>query len=75
MSYQELNLMTSYNVAVTVGPNIFRSKHNRSRDIFNHSIYYETLIRMIDHFDEIFTDGIDDPGEEFKRSYSSDLQE
>ena len=41
--------MTSYNVAVTVGPNIFRSKKNMTTDIFNHAPYYDALIKLIDH--------------------------
>ena len=46
--------MTSYNVAVTVGPNIFRSRGNLSSDILNHAIYYETMIRMIESYEELF---------------------
>ena len=30
VSHEEQNLMTSYNVAVTVSPNIFRSRNNRA---------------------------------------------
>ena len=46
--------MTSYNVAVTVSPNIFRSRNNRSEDILNHAVYYSAMITMIDRYDEIF---------------------
>ena len=54
VSYEGENLMTSYNVAVTVGPNIFRSKNNLSSDILNHAIYYETMIRMIESYEQLF---------------------
>ena len=43
--------MTSYNVAVTVSPNIFRSRNNRSEDILNHAVYYSAMITMIDRYD------------------------
>ena len=62
--YEEDNLMTSYNVAVTVGPNIFRSKNNLSSDILNHAIYYETMIRMIESYEQLFDE---------KSSISADL--
>ena len=51
VSYEGENLMTTYNVAVTVGPNIFRSRNNLSSDILNHAIYYETMIRMIESYE------------------------
>ena len=54
VSYEADNLMTSYNVAVTVGPNIFRSRSNLSSDILNHAIYYETMIRMIENYEQLF---------------------
>ena len=46
--------MTSYNVAVTVSPNIFRSRNNRSEDFLNHAVYYSAMITMIDRYDQIF---------------------
>ena len=46
--------MTSYNVAVTVSPNIFRSRNNRSEDILNHAVYYSAMITMIERYEEIF---------------------
>ena len=46
--------MNSYNVAVTVGPNIFRSRNNLSSDILNHATYYEAMICMIDRYNELF---------------------
>ena len=41
------NKMTAYNLAVTIGPNIFRPKHNSSKDIVNVGIFYDLLIKMI----------------------------
>ena len=41
------NKMTAYNLAVTVGPNIFRPKQNSSKDIVNVAIFYDLLIKMI----------------------------
>ena len=52
--------MTSYNVAVTVSPNIFRSRNNRSEDILNHAVYYGAMITMIDRYDEIFDEASED---------------
>ena len=49
VSYEPINKMTYYNVAVTVGPNIFRSKKNMTTDIFNHAPYYDALIKLIEH--------------------------
>ena len=49
VTYEEDNKMTYYNVAVTVGPNIFRSKKNMTTDIFNHAPYYDALIKLIEH--------------------------
>ena len=46
--------MDSYNVAVTVGPNIFRPRVHRSTDLFKVAVYYQALITMIDQFDELF---------------------
>ena len=46
--------MTSYYVALTICPKIFRSRNNRSKDIMNYASYYEALITMIDRYDEIF---------------------
>ena len=46
--------MTSYNIAVTVSPNIFRSRENASADIFSHAIYYEAFICMIENYDYFF---------------------
>ena len=43
------NKMTSYNIAVTVGPNIFREKVESADSILYHGDYYEVFIRMIDY--------------------------
>ena len=43
------NKMTSYNLAVTYCPNIFREKVESANSILlYHGVYYEVLIRMID---------------------------
>ena len=59
VSYKELNRMTSYNVAVTVAPNIFRSKEDKASDILNHKVFYEAMIRMIDNYEYIFDEELD----------------
>ena len=46
--------MNSYNIAVTVGPNIFRPQQSTSDDVVNVGIYYQILIKMIDYYDYIF---------------------
>lgn len=48
------NRMTAYNVAITVGPNIFRPKHTRPQDITNVGSYYELIIQMILQYDLLF---------------------
>ena len=50
--------MTSYNIAVTVAPNIFRSKENASAEIFSHAIFYQAFISMIENYDYFFEDNI-----------------
>ena len=46
--------MTAYNVAVTVGPNIFRPKFHSKNEILNVGIFYDLLIKMIDNHIELF---------------------
>ena len=48
--------MTSYNIAVTVGPNIFRPKTERQDDIITHGVYYDAMIKMIENYETIFGD-------------------
>lgn len=48
------NRMTSYNIAVTVGPNIFRPLTVRPADLFNAGTYYDVVIRMMENFDVLF---------------------
>ena len=48
------NRMTSYNIAVTVGPNIFRPLTVRPEDLFNAGTYYDVIIRMMENFDVLF---------------------
>ena len=48
--------MTPYNIAVTVAPNIFRSKENASAEIFSHAIFYQAFISMIENYDYFFED-------------------
>ena len=50
--------MTSYNIAVTVGPNIFRPKTERQDDIITHGVYYDAMIKMIENYEDIFSDQI-----------------
>ena len=51
---EEQNRMTAYNVAITVGPNIFRPKNNKKKDIVNVGIFYDLLIRMINDHEILF---------------------
>lgn len=46
--------MNSYNIAVTVGPNIFRPLTVRPADLFNAGTYYDVVIRMMENFDILF---------------------
>ena len=46
--------MTHYNIAVTVGPNIFRPKELKPSDLINAGTFYDIMIRMMTNFDEIF---------------------
>jgi len=50
------NRMTSYNIAVTVGPNIFRPLTVRPADLFNAGTYYDVVIRMMENFEILFED-------------------
>ena len=46
--------MTSYNIAVTTSPCIFRPKVMRADDLYKHAIYYDALLKMIQFYDAIF---------------------
>lgn len=48
--------MTEYNIAVTVGPNIFRPKYHQTKDITIVGIYYELLILMMKEYEYLFED-------------------
>ena len=48
--------MTAYNVAVTVGPTIFRPKKHRQEDITKLGVYYSAFIIMIENCEELFKD-------------------
>ena len=48
--------MTSYNIAVTVGPNIFRPLTVRPADLFNAGTYYDVVIRMMENYEILFED-------------------
>ena len=56
VSYESDNKMTPYNIAVTVAPNIFRSRENSSAEIFSHAIFYEAFISMIENYEFFFTE-------------------
>ena len=51
--------MTSYNIAVTVSPNIFRPQQLIDRDMTNMGTFYDIFIKMIDYYDQtfLFVDG------------------
>ena len=46
--------MTAYNVAVTVGPNIFRPMFHSKNEILNVGIFYDLLIVMIEQQSVLF---------------------
>lgn len=48
------NRMTAYNIAVTVGPNIYRPQMVRPADLFNAGTYYDVMIRMMENYDSLF---------------------
>ena len=51
---EPFNKMTAYNLAVTVGPNIFRPEQNSAKDLVNVGIFYELIITMIQNHKELF---------------------
>lgn len=56
VSLEADNKMTSYNIAVTVGPCLFRSKVARGEDIYKHAVYYDAMIKMMEFYEHIFKD-------------------
>ena len=54
VKYEPDNRMTSYNIAVTVGPNIFRPLAVRPADLFNAGTYYDVIIRLMENYEIIF---------------------
>ena len=56
VTYVEFNLMNTYNIAVTVSPNIFRSRNDLAEDILKHAVYYDALIQMIEKYEDLFNE-------------------
>lgn len=56
------NMMTSYNIAITVGPNVFRPRYIAAEDLSDVGHYYDILINMMKHYKRFFK-GIDDEGD------------
>ena len=54
VDHEPMNKMNSYNVAVTVGPNIFRPKSHKKGDEYKVGIFYDLLEKMIDNHIELF---------------------
>ena len=50
------NRMTNYNIAVTVGPNLFRPLQVRPADLYNAGTFYDVIIRMMEHYEVLFED-------------------
>lgn len=46
--------MSHYNIAVTVGPNIFRPVEIKPADLFNAGTYYHIMIMMMKEYETIF---------------------
>ena len=56
VTYVEFNLMNTYNIAVTVSPNIFRSRNDLAEDILKLAVYYDALIQMIEKYEDLFNE-------------------
>ena len=54
IKHEEHNKMTAYNMAVTIGPNIFRPKVVKPDELHKAFVYYDLIIRMIENFDLLF---------------------
>ena len=54
VKHEPENRMTSYNIAVTVGPNIFRPLAVSPADLFNAGTYYDVVIRLMENYEIIF---------------------
>ena len=54
VTYVDYNLMNTYNIAVTVSPNIFRSRNDLAEDILKHAVYYDAFVQMIEKYEELF---------------------
>ena len=54
VTYESENKMTTYNIAVTVGPNIFRPRQNNADDILRVGVFYDAMIRMMENFSALF---------------------
>ena len=57
--------MNHYNIAVTVGPNIFRAKEISVADLVNGGIYYDVMIKLMQNFDYIFEENKEESNEFF----------
>lgn len=53
--------MTSYNIAITVGPNIFRPRYIAAEDLSDVGHYYDIFINMMKNFKRFF-EGEDEEG-------------
>ena len=54
VKFSACNLMVTYNVAVSFGPVIFRTRHLFREDVMKMGIYYDVMMRMINDFEDIF---------------------
>ena len=54
VQYEPHNKMTSYNIAVTVCPVIFRPRIQQADEIIGVSTFYDAFIRMIDNYHYLF---------------------
>ena len=62
ITYEETNLMTSYNIGVCVAPNILRPKMQTEVDFLKQGLYINIFMQMLEEFDMIFNDA---PTEKF----------
>ena len=56
VTHEDENKMTTYNVAVTVGPNIMRPFKHTQDDIVSAGVHYDAFMRMISQYQYFFED-------------------
>jgi len=55
-THSEKNLMSPYNLAVIITPNLFRSTTLTSKDLLNHGTLTDVFTLIMDNFEKIISD-------------------